>query len=142
MKQYVLTVILFKRLRSNVFFSNGLTIITLRLAALYFYKNFREMRMNNPIKKHRKMGFPVSPRVSCARRGAVFPGAGKPSAGRFANSPFKSPLSKSKEHLFRCSFVAEKVGFEPTHRLPQSTPLAGEPLTATWVLLHIQFRFV
>ncbi len=34
-------------------------------------------------------------------------------------------------------FVAEKVGFEPTHRLPQSTPLAGEPLIATWVLLHI-----
>ena len=45
----------------------------------------------------------------------------------------------SKEHSCECSFVAEKVGFEPTHRLPQSTPLAGEPLIATWVLLHILF---
>ena len=33
--------------------------------------------------------------------------------------------------------LAEKVGFEPTHRLSQSTPLAGEPLIATWVFLHM-----
>ena len=52
-----------------------------------------------------------------------------------------NPLIISKEHPCECSFVAEKVGFEPTHRLPQSTPLAGEPLTATWVLLHIRFLF-
>ena len=45
----------------------------------------------------------------------------------------------SKEHSRECSFVAEKEGFEPSHQLPQSTPLAGEPLTATWVLLHIHF---
>ncbi len=32
--------------------------------------------------------------------------------------------------------MAEKVGFEPTHRYTQSTPLAGEPLIATWVLLQ------
>ena len=32
--------------------------------------------------------------------------------------------------------VAEKEGFEPSRQSPQPTPLAGEPLTATWVLLH------
>ena len=35
-----------------------------------------------------------------------------------------------------CTFVAEKEGFEPSRQSPQPTPLAGEPLTATWVLLH------
>ncbi len=34
-------------------------------------------------------------------------------------------------------FVAEKEGFEPSRQSPQPTPLAGEPLTATWVLLRI-----
>ena len=33
--------------------------------------------------------------------------------------------------------LAEKEGFEPSRRLSQPTPLAGEPLTATWVLLRI-----
>ena len=33
-------------------------------------------------------------------------------------------------------FLAEKEGFEPSRQSPQPTPLAGEPLTATWVLLH------
>ena len=37
--------------------------------------------------------------------------------------------------------LAEKVGFEPTHRSSQSTPLAGEPLIATWVFLHIWRRW-
>ena len=32
--------------------------------------------------------------------------------------------------------MAEKEGFEPSRQSPQPTPLAGEPLTATWVLLH------
>ena len=32
--------------------------------------------------------------------------------------------------------LAEKEGFEPSRQSPQPTPLAGEPLTATWVLLH------
>ncbi len=51
-------------------------------------------------------------------------------------------MMQQKEHPIGCSFVAEKVGFEPTHRLPQSTPLAGEPLIATWVLLRIKFSML
>ena len=50
-------------------------------------------------------------------------------------------MEKDLDRLSFESAVAEKVGFEPTHRLPQSTPLAGEPLTATWVLLHIDLIF-
>ena len=38
--------------------------------------------------------------------------------------------------------MAEKVGFEPTHRSTQSTPLAGEPLIATWVLLRIKMGWM
>ena len=36
------------------------------------------------------------------------------------------------------ALLAEKEGFEPSRQLPQPTPLAGEPLTATWVLLQMQ----
>ena len=32
--------------------------------------------------------------------------------------------------------MAEKQGFEPWRRSTQPTPLAGEPLIATWVLLQ------
>ena len=35
--------------------------------------------------------------------------------------------------------LAEKEGFEPSRPFAEPTPLAGEPLTATWVLLHIDF---
>ena len=45
----------------------------------------------------------------------------------------KNPKGLTPSDLYD---LAEKVGFEPTHRYTQSTPLAGEPLTATWVLLH------
>ena len=37
------------------------------------------------------------------------------------------------------SIMAEKAGFEPAHRLSRSTPLAGEPLRPTWVLLLIRY---
>ena len=47
------------------------------------------------------------------------------------------PIQKALKPLsFKA--LAEKEGFEPSHRLSQSTPLAGEPLTATWVFLHIK----
>ena len=39
------------------------------------------------------------------------------------------------------SDLAEKEGFEPSHQSPQSTPLAGEPLTAAWVLLLIRLQW-
>ena len=38
--------------------------------------------------------------------------------------------------------LAEKEGFEPSRQSPQPTPLAGEPLTASWVLLHAVFGWV
>ena len=41
-----------------------------------------------------------------------------------------SKKGKIKEALkkIRASFLAQKEGFEPSRRLPQPTPLAGEPL--------------
>ena len=54
--------------------------------------------------------------------------------------PFKSHVSlKQTKRRANCPplCLAEKVGFEPTHRSSQSTPLAGEPLIATWVFLHM-----
>ena len=33
--------------------------------------------------------------------------------------------------------MAEKEGFEPSRPFAEPTPLAGEPLTATWVLLQL-----
>ena len=39
-------------------------------------------------------------------------------------------------------FLAEKEGFEPSRQSPQPTPLAGEPLTATWVLLRKYARLM
>ena len=41
---------------------------------------------------------------------------------------------KNKKPVFQAFCVARKERFELSHRLPQSTPLAGEPLIATWVL--------
>ncbi|MEN6418290.1 MAG: recombinase family protein, partial [Clostridiaceae bacterium] len=47
---------------------------------------------------------------------AALPGAGKPSAGRFADPPFESlHLDKKTRSTIWCSlFLAERVGFEPT----------------------------
>ena len=36
--------------------------------------------------------------------------------------------NKNPERFCVQDFLAEKEGFEPSHRLSQSTPLAGEPL--------------
>ncbi len=60
-----------------------------------------------------KVGFFASPAV-CLRfapraRSAALPGAGKPSAGRFAYSPFKS-LDKIKRALFRMLFCGGEGG--------------------------------
>ena len=49
---------------------------------------------------------------------------------------WRFPKRKTSEQSEHCSDVAEKEGFEPSRQSPQPTPLAGEPLTATWVLLH------
>ena len=46
------------------------------------------------------------------------------------------PKTPRAQHIVLCMQLAEKEGFEPSRQLPQPTPLAGEPLTATWVLLH------
>ncbi len=42
----------------------------------------------------------------------------------------EAPKGNNKRNSYICmnSFMARKEGFEPSHRLPQSTPLAGEPL--------------
>ena len=72
------------------------------------------------------------------------PGAGKSNTVAFSFPPFKSlPSGKSHEKRpqMRSFFVAEKEGFEPSRQSPQPTPLAGEPLTATWVLLHSMLLF-
>ena len=54
---------------------------------------------------------------------------------------WRFPKRKTSEQSEHCSDVAEKEGFEPSRQSPQPTPLAGEPLTASWVLLH-GIRFV
>ena len=55
---------------------------------------------------------------------------------------WRFPKRKTSEQSEHCSDVAEKEGFEPSRQSPQPTPLAGEPLTATWVLLRIyNFRW-
>ena len=38
--------------------------------------------------------------------------------------------------------MAEKEGFEPSRPFAEPTPLAGEPLTATWVLLQLNPKTV
>ena len=48
----------------------------------------------------------------------------------------QATFSTKKEHTeMVCSFLAEKMGFEPMRRLPDLLPLQGSPFT-TWVLLH------
>ena len=37
-------------------------------------------------------------------------------------------LSNRSNYSVLSEIMAEKEGFEPSHRLPRSTPLAGEPL--------------
>ena len=63
----------------------------------------------------------------------VFPSSHKAAAHSILNK------QKTAELRAFCPFstvLAEKEGFEPSRQSPQPTPLAGEPLTATWVLLH------
>ena len=50
-------------------------------------------------------------------------------------TPYLSKKTRKPPELGGCP-LAEKEGFEPSRQLPQPTPLAGEPLTATWVLLR------
>ena len=40
----------------------------------------------------------------------------------------KKGQNKRSSEKIRASFLAQKEGFEPSRRLPQPTPLAGEPL--------------
>ena len=61
------------------------------------------------------------------------------SPSRKAAADSVSDKQKTAELRAFCPFstvLAEKEGFEPSRQSPQPTPLAGEPLTATWVLLH------
>ena len=46
-------------------------------------------------------------------------------------------LAFRQTHLYRFVNLAEKEGFEPSRPFAEPTPLAGEPLTATWVLLQL-----
>ena len=64
-----------------------------------------------------------------------FPATG----GSFPSHPSFFYAARKRDRKCDLFFVAEKEGFEPSRQSPQPTPLAGEPLTATWVLLHIQF---
>ena len=64
-----------------------------------------------------------------------FPATGGP----FPSHPSFFYAARKRDRKCDLFFVAEKEGFEPSRQSPQPTPLAGEPLTATWVLLHIQF---
>ena len=56
--------------------------------------------------------------------------------GRSLQIPPSFMQNQKNTTQMRDVFLAEKEGFEPSRQLPQPTPLAGEPLTATWVLLH------
>ena len=61
-----------------------------------------------------------------------FPATG----GSFPSHPSFFYAARKRDRKCDLFFVAEKEGFEPSRQSPQPTPLAGEPLTATWVLLH------
>ena len=61
-----------------------------------------------------------------------FPATG----GSFPSHPSFFYVARKRDRKCDLFFVAEKEGFEPSRQSPQPTPLAGEPLTATWVLLH------
>ena len=61
-----------------------------------------------------------------------FPATGGP----FPSHPSFFYAARKRDRKCDLFFVAEKEGFEPSRQSPQPTPLAGEPLTATWVLLH------
>ena len=56
-----------------------------------------------------------------------------PASWRSGSNPFSATKKRSGWNAF---LLAEKEGFEPSRQSPQPTPLAGEPLTATWVLLR------
>jgi hypothetical protein len=56
--------------------------------------------------------------------------------GSFPSHPSFFYAARKRDRKCDLFFVAEKEGFEPSRQSPQPTPLAGEPLTATWVLLH------
>ena len=64
--------------------------------------------------------------------GWFFPATG----GSFPSRPSFFYAARKRDRKCDLFFVAEKEGFEPSRQSPQPTPLAGEPLTATWVLLH------
>ena len=64
--------------------------------------------------------------------GWFFPATG----GSFPSHPSFFYAARKRDRKCDLFFVAEKEGFEPSRQSPQPTPLAGEPLTATWVLLH------
>ena len=64
--------------------------------------------------------------------GWFFPATGGP----FPSHPSFFYAARKRDRKCDLFFVAEKEGFEPSRQSPQPTPLAGEPLTATWVLLH------
>ena len=65
-----------------------------------------------------------------------FPATGGP----FPSHPSFFYAARKRDRKCDLFFVAEKEGFEPSRQSPQPTPLAGEPLTATWVLLRIQLH--
>ncbi len=48
--------------------------------------------------------------------------------GQIRGKNFIKGTKKTMNTVFMVFFLAEKEGFEPSHRLPQPTPLAGEPL--------------
>ena len=65
--------------------------------------------------------------------GWFFPATGGP----FPSHPSFFYAARKRDRKCDLFFVAEKEGFEPSRQSPQPTPLAGEPLTATWVLLQL-----
>ena len=83
-------------------------------------------------------------RVSKTAHSAVFslcvekPGPAKRFTGSFRDGlqiPLKFGANKNTTRWV-VFLLAEKEGFEPSRPFAEPTPLAGEPLTATWVLLQ------
>ena len=54
-----------------------------------------------------------------------------------ASNPSEFRNQHKREAQSLSFMLAAKEGFEPSRPFAEPTPLAGEPLTATWVLLHI-----
>ena len=81
----------------------------------------RFLSKNRP-KKHKNKNFP--PRNLHSKRDDYFVGTQKP----LKISDYFETKQELRFYQKRSSFVAEKEGFEPSRRLSQPTPLAGEPL--------------